>query len=351
MRIGLVIWTILATALCIGSVIETKNQQEISASVNTHAQDLHDLYAGVVELHADRLVALTDLENSTLATQAETAAVSLDSSLLASASSATSADDLSALGDVLSTLRSWQARYTLATQGDQLPAAFTVRELDQGADKLKDSIRRAHSSLDVVSTTGFIVVGIIASILGAVGFVLVLVKTAQRSHRILNIGLTIGLLAVIAIIATVGVYANKSSAIYRDQGQESTLLEAHTEIWESRAEAARNELSAISGTSDSPQSHLNTARRLITSLDVPEGKQLIEYLAAIEKTFPEQQFGSIEPWRNASTQLRDIMEANRPLPDQLIVDITGYIANLFLMGIVAVIGLLAGISTRTKEYR
>jgi multisubunit Na+/H+ antiporter MnhC subunit len=59
----------------------------------------------------------------------------------------------------------------------------------------------------------YTVIGILASALAALGFLIALYMTARRTRRVINIGLSLGLLAVVGAIVIVGVYTETSAQI------------------------------------------------------------------------------------------------------------------------------------------
>jgi hypothetical protein len=362
MRTGLVIWTLLATALCIGSVLATQTQQESSAATMLHAQDLRDLRSAVAKTHATGLSLMTSPMNSDLIAAYDQVRSTTDHLILASAGSYVGHGDM---GSVISSIRTWQDDLAVSlhiiSNGSVDPLRVSL--LDTEFRNVTTAIDQAYSSVsvDATSTTPFIIIGIIASVLGGLGFVMVSVVTARRSRRIINPGLTIGLLAVIAAIVTVGFYASKSAEISVVDSRISAFSQAQADTWTSRAQVAMGVLDP-----DQWSTHLTQAQTTAHSIqptvmkvvafidsDLEEGfttlSSAVDSLVTDSSSAPHTLSSNL-PWLDLAQTLSNLIDDERLTEDNLVVPAMWYTALLALLCVVAVVFLLSGLHSRTKEY-
>jgi len=359
MRIWLVVWTILQTALCIGSIMASQNQQEIAASSMIHAQDLRDLHSEVSYAQSLALCALLAPEDAGLWTSYENTSATIDSLLLASAASASDPQDMATIAQ---TLRTWQNQVTLAyyhagTDGVTVPVAQT---LDSDFGKLATAIEQAsYSARSGQSANPFIVSGIIASVLGAFGFIIVMWVTARRSHRVLNLGLSVGLGAIIAAIVVVGVYAGQSSQITVVDSRIANLSEAVTSTWDARSLSA---MTVLNPNSYPPYQQAVENLATLTRVNLQgAGVSLVGELNNVvatqttiaETPDPDERAALVlteTTWQTLVKSINTYINLERPAQGSLVVNALWYTILLSLCALAAIIAALAGIHTRTKEY-
>jgi len=364
MRVGLVVWTLVATVLCLGSILASQAHQESSAASLIHAQDLRDLQSEVSHAHAE---ALTSFLDSGVTGQGQwdsfqTSRTQIDILLLTSAASANYPEDLS---EIASTLRAWQDQLTLAHRdardvpSDELPD-LDIDQVTASFSAVTDAIGSevATTSDQGSASNPFTVMSILASVLGGVGFVIVSVVVARRSHRVINIGLTIGLLAIIGAIVAVGVYASRSSQISVTDSRIATLAQAQSDTWNTQTLSALSVLDP-----DSWQSHTRDASELTTliraNLNGFSGPTTTlialadaqETLAVTDDTAERsaQVLDGI-PWKNAAAAISAALDQERPDTSSLVVPALGYVITVASCCVIAIIATLAGIHARTKEY-
>jgi hypothetical protein len=348
MRIGLVIWTLLATAWCVGSLLTTQTQQEEAAAAYSHGQDLLDLKAGIAWAHSAGLVLLTDQDNPTFRRDFNEANRVVDRQLVACASSSL---DLEAMSRVATAVRAWQSLFASTLAAGELPDDFTVSDLDGAYQSVRDSLAAADTSLSFIYTYPSIIGAIVASVLGALGFIVVSIMTARRSRRVINVGLTLGLLAVIATIMVGASYAKQYSNVYTDNDQLSYMIDAKCKMWSSRGVQAMSEYPPYLGSGSTGQESLDRARSYLDKANEQFAQEMTGYLATIEQALKDDNITSQDPWIAAATAIDDKVDTIRLNHDDIVTPATGYVIAVSVLGIVAVICLLVGISARTKEYR
>ena len=357
MRTGLVVWTLLSAVLCVGSILASQSQQESSASAMVHAQDLRDLRSSVSHAQASALSSLLQASDAPAWKAYEDARDRVDQFMLASAASANSPAEMN---QIASAIRHWQDDLILAHQSKLSDNTTLLKDLLDSFTTVTTRIGDAYSSASQgPSTAPFITMGIIASILGGLGFLMVAFATARRSHRVINIGLSIGLLAVIGAIVVVGIYASRSSQISVLDSRISSLSEAEVHTWDSQALAALSVLDVDSWTTHvmDAQSHGGSLRKALSSAGFDLGKPVEGLILRLDQiadaTDPDLRTSLVvdsEPWESMDLVLRNAIEAERPSSGSLVVPAMSYVILLTSFCIVAVIAALAGIHTRTKEY-
>jgi len=361
MRVGLVVWTLVSSVLCLASVLASQSHQESSAGALIHAQDIRDLRSEVSQAQAMALTSMLDPQGTAgtnlwdLYGESRT---QVDLLLLGSAASASHPADL---GDVANKLRIWQENlavihHDFTEQGTLAEDATTTISTDYTAVINAITTELNATASQESSSTPFIVLSILASVLGGLGFVVVLVVTARRSHRVINVGLSIGLLAIIAAIVAVGIYANHSGQISDTDSRIAVLSQAQTDTWDARSEDALSILEP-----DSSQTHLNAAKDLatlissslrpLTSIDV---LSLVTDQSTIMATGDPAARSDLilngSSWQTLSTALDITIDSARPDAANLVVPALGYVVTVATCCVIAIIATLAGIHARTKEY-
>ena len=364
MRVGLVVWTLVSTVLCLASVLASQSHQEASAGALIHAQDLRDLRSEVSQAQATALTSLVgshassaDLWKSYVDSRTQ-----IDLLLLGSAASAAHPTDL---GHVADTLRTWQENIAVthhdasgsgisSTASADITASYTT-VMSAIETELNATTNQESSS------TPFIVLSILASVLGGLGFVIVSILTARRSHRVINIGLSIGLLAIIAAIVAVGVYANHSGQISDTDSRISVLSQAQSdtwdvltddtlsvlepEVWQSHVGAGaillksvQDNLNGMSSAADigTPLDTLAATQSDITTINDADGRTVL--------------VTNLSPWQDTASAISSEIDVIRPDSADLVVPALGYVVTVATCCVIAIIATLAGIHARTKEY-
>ena len=361
MRVGLVVWTLVSMVLCLASVLASQSHQESSAGALIHAQDLRDLRSEVSQAQAMALTSMLDPQGTSgknLWNLYGESRTRVDLLLLGSAASAAHPADL---GDVANALRTWQENLAvihndLSQQGVLDGNATTTITTNYTAVITAITAELHATASQESSSTPFIVLSILASVLGGLGFVVVLVVTARRSHRVINVGLSIGLLAIIAAIVAVGIYANNSGQISNTDSNLADLSQSQSNLWDARSEDALSVLEPDSG-----QAHLDSATDLATlvsttlrSMSLPEVSTLVTDQKTIASTTDPTARSTLvikgSSWQNLSTTLGTTIDSNRPDAANLVVPALGYVVTVATCCVIAIIATLAGIHARTKEY-
>jgi len=365
MRVGLVVWTLVSTVLCLASVLASQSHQETSAGALVHAQDLRDLRSEVTHAQSAALISLIDPQ-TTGADSWKTyddSRTQVDLLLLGAAASAVHPADLQ---DVATALGDWQDTCAVAHH-DALGAGMAPDATTQITSSYADVLEAITWQLNATSnqessSTPFIVLSIVASVLGGLGFVVVSVVTARRSHRVINIGLSVGLLAIIAAIVTVGVYANQSGKISVTDSRIASLSTAESDVWTSLSEDALSILEP-----DSSQTHTVSATNSVSSASTavnsanPVYSSVSTSVSALTKSQstisstsdPDARKALIQDqsvWQDAANAISAAIDAERPASMSLVVPALGYVITVATCCVIAIIATLAGIHARTKEY-
>ena len=360
MRVGLVVWTLVSTVLCLASVLASQSHQESSAGALIHAQDLRDLRCEVAQAQATALTSLVGPQSSSsdLWDAYVSSRTQIDLLLLGSAASAAHPADL---GPVADTLRVWQENLAV-TRHDALGPGMAAGATGDITASYTDVMSAIAAELSATadqesSSTPFIVLSLLASVLGGLGFVVVSVLTARRSHRVINIGLSIGLLAIIAAIVAVGVYANRSGEISVTDTRIAALSQAESDTWDS---LTQDSLSVLEP--DSWQSHTGLAGDLLTSVQNNlDGLSPVADITALTTTQsdiasaddPDARSAlvtDLSPWQATASAIDAAIDAARPDSADLVVPALGYVVTVATCCVIAIIATLAGIHARTKEY-
>ena len=356
MRVGLIVWTLVSTVLCLASILASQAHQEASAGALIHAQDLRDLRSEVSQAQAMALTSLIDPQGlgTDLWDSYGDSRTQIDLLLLGSAASATHPADL---GDVATALRAWQEDLAVAHHDALGPgvAAGLISEITTDYTEVRDAIdAELASAVDQgSSSTPFIVLSILASSLGGLGFVVVLILTARRSHRVINIGLSVGLLAIIAAIVSVGIYANHSGQISYTYSKIASWSQAQSDTWDAHSEDALSILEP-----DSWQTHVLSATGLMTSVSASYPSTSVSALVTDQATITATDDLSARSnlvlngssWQTTSAAISSSIDSARPDSASLVVPALGYVVTVATCCVIAIIATLAGIHARTKEY-
>ena len=364
MRVGLVVWTLVSTVLCLASVLASQSHQEASAGSLIHAQDLRDLRSEVSQAQALALTSLINPNDSgiELWSSYTDSRTHIDLLLLASAASAAHPTDL---GNVADALRIWQEDVAVTHHDAVGPGIAPSATLEITAS-YTDAINAINAELAAAaaqesSSTPFIVLSILASVLGGLGFVVVLVITARRSHRVINIGLSIGLIAIIAAIVSVGVYANRSGQISVTDTRITSLSQAETDAWDSLSRDALSVLEpgAWQSQTDLADTHVTSVRDNLAKLTGVSSASSAMYdlnsrQSSINGTEDLDSRTALvldeTPWQNITTAINTTIDSERPDSTNLVVPALGYVITVATCCVIAIIATLAGIHARTKEY-
>ena len=365
MRVGLVVWTLLSTVLCLASILASQSHQQSSAGAMVHAQDLRDLRSEVSHAQSLALASLLDPQTDEGADRWDSYLGSRTQIDLLLLTSAASADHPTDLGGVADFLRVWQENLSVAHHDALAPetSGIDVRDVTASFDDVMAAIGAESSATadQGSSSTPFIVLSIVASVLGGLGFVVVSVVTARRSHRVINIGLSIGLLAIIAAIVAVGIYASRSADIATTDSRAATLSQAQSDVWTAQAQDILSVLEP-----DSWQSHTASAGDLILSAqhnlagfpalnlspsDISTLGQTQSTIASTEDLETRKELVTNEtPWKDVADTIGTLIDQQRPDSHNLVVPAVGYVITVATCCVIAIIATLAGIHARTKEY-
>ena len=355
------VWTLLSMVLCLGSMLASQSHQESQAAAMTHTQDLRALNSETARAQSLALTSLLDLQVGNQDSHwpdYQDCATSVESLLLTSAASQIPSSDFTT---VVSSLTQWRDGLTIAHH-DAASSGLVSGALDSiqtyyTAVSAAISAQISATEDQISSDTPYIALGIVASVLGALGFVVVSVLTARRSHRVINIGLTIGLLSIVGAIVCSGIYAARSAEISDTDSRVANLAQAQADVWDMRSSDALFVLDP-----GSSATHRNTSGDLMDSIgselaSVAAGSDVSDLQDAQDTLQTSQDPGGwstavlndsmwddIGDWLDSAISLDTLDSAS------MVVPALSYVVIVAGCCVVAVIATLAGIHARTKEY-
>ena len=350
LRAGLVIWTLLTTIVCVlGVVMEESNQAAVADSLAA-AQDLRDLNVQASKAESDALAYLAAPGDAAWDAY-QTSSDQVDQLLLAAAASAT---DSGTLTGVATTMRQWRDAIAVAHAATTVAPGDVQQVTDSYATMgtaLTGAINQSAGSSAAGSSAS--IIGLVFAILAVVGFIWALVLVARRSHRVLNIGLAVGLVAVVGLVATMGISIGRLGQIAAADSQTSALSQAGADLWNTRSLDALAILQP-----DNKQSLLDTASRLFGSVNSVVSNDRMTALAQVQTGADSADanllatlVGNADPWQSAADSIASAISSTRIDPHSLIPDTQWSLGVLSGLCIIAVIATLTGVHTRTKEYR
>lgn len=338
------------------SIVTAQNDQ---SSLFVHAQNLQELR---VELSHGQALALSSFLNpkssqGSISWQAyEESRNEIPSLILAAAASAK--DPIEGVGDVALAVLQWQDTiYTVKRSiTETRPADYNIQKVTSSFAEVEQAMTRAVAKMVEAPSyyTLFRTLGVVASILAGLGFLLASWLSAQRTHRVINIGLTIGLVAMIGVIITVQLFVARSSELSNADDQANQLSQAQYQTWDCQSLSALSILLP-----DSPEDFSSSALKLANSvLDQVAGwNDLSDSATAVvgiqekiaETDNPMELMLNSSVWHDSASAISDIITVIRPSPDSLAEPIW-YSITLAGLCAVAVTATVVGINVRTKEY-
>jgi hypothetical protein len=354
MRIALVMWTVLSFAVGAGVILAWQRDQAVTAEAILHAQDLRDLRAQIAQANADALIWAIDVTNDDAWAAYQQASDQVALLLVRTAANSGTSPHLN---EVAQALRAWQDAVVEAHAVLDLSTIGQITDRYEAVTAVLDTTMFATQPSDS-SWRSFTAVGIIASCLSALGFVVASTLTARRSHRVINIGLTLGLLAVIGAIVVISLHAGQSLRIQVAEQSNAALSQAQADLWDARSQAS---LAVLDPAAD--QSHLSQAVTLSNQLfsrlaNEPDALKVAN--SAIRQVNLISDAASSDdrrplvldavPWQDAAQAISTRLDIQRPVADALVVPALVPVISLAGLCLVAIVGTLAGIHTRTQEY-
>jgi len=325
-------------------MIQDQNLRDLRSEV-AHAQALATTY----------LLAPTDSEWKAYQTSSD----QIDTWLLTAASNASNPADLTV---VASAIRHWQDGITLAHQeaATASVSASTAQALQTAYALVGEQITTqltaagAHRSASIA----FLVIGLVMAGIGVLGFLAGLVLTARRTRRLVNVGLAIGLVAMIGTLSVIGAYTGQSAFAQSVDSRVAVLSEAQATTWDSWSMAAMSVLDPDRASSYDAQAtklvaevQANLSQNGLATSDIDA---LVQRQGTIATTTDPAQRSSLivdaSPWQTQASDLESMISADRPDQDSLVVQALWYVVMVAAACVLAVISTLAGIHARTKEY-
>jgi hypothetical protein len=354
MRIGLVVWTLLSFAVGTGVILAWERDQADTAEAILHAQDLRDLRAQVAQANAAGLIWAIDPSDDPAWTAYQQASDQVADLLVRTAANSGTSPHLN---EVSRALRAWQDAVAGAHAALDPTAIADITAHYQSVTDILDTTMFATGSSDSSWRT-FTAVGIVASCLSAVGFVVAGTLTARRTHRVVNIGLTLGLLAVIGAIVVISLHASQSLRIQVAEQSNAALSQAQADLWDARSQASLAVLDPAAG-----QDHANQAQALADRLTAGLADEPPMQVWALSLSDHVDQIAGdltaadraplvldAAPWQDAANAIADQLDVQRPVPDALVVPALVPVISLAGLCLVAIVATLAGIHTRVQEY-
>ena len=353
-RAALVVLTLVSSLICVIAIQASQTSQASVADSLVSTQNLQDLQVEVAQAESIALVWMANPTDSTweqyLSLRSE-----IDLLLMASAASAKPAN----LNDVANALRNWQDAVTIAhLNNGEDPATITMVDNRYG-DLTRHLSSAIASSIPPSGSSALTVIGLVAAVIALLGFAGALVLVAMRSHRVINIGLAIGLLAVIGTVAVMGTYHARPQQILSLNSQTTQLSWAAVDTWNSRS------LNTLAILVPSKQWAITQAETIANSLrhnPVITSQNLTAQasgLAArqqeiIDASEPSERVALVvddKPWQTLASAIEASISRQRTDPPDLVASAQWSLVTVFLLCVTAAIATPAGINSRTKEYR
>jgi len=356
-RIVLVLLTLIATAVGVAATLAAEDTQHQSAVAMVHAQDLRDLRTAVAAAQATALACLADPAAAKGECPAlESANQAVDAALLASAASAAQHTGVDKLTATATTLRHWQSAAILAvaTRDAQWTTGLTT-----GYDALAADLFRATAGGSAGTTVSAMEpVAIVVAVIALLAFLGALVVVARRSHRVINIGLAVGLLAVIGIMSILGVHTGRSAAISAADARIADLGTAQAAVWDARSANLAGLLTPAQwpDLDAAARADLTTAQSLLAPYPTAESRaaglldaqqQLTDATDVATRT---PLVLDATPWNSLTGTIADTTNSLRPDQTQLVIPALPYAIPLAGLAVVAIVATLGGIHVRTEEY-
>ncbi|MDR2973284.1 MAG: hypothetical protein LBV00_01025 [Propionibacteriaceae bacterium] len=356
LRFGLVVSTLVAAVLgVIATVVSQADQADLVAS-QASSLNLMEMKAMGAEAQSDALSSLLDPHGSQGRSQwqAYTDATATMTDLLLTATGSTSSP--TDLHDVAQSFSAWQSALFSVHQ-DGLAAAVTpdaLKPATQTYTVMIDALT-AHVALHTDTDSTIIVVAFVLAVLVSIGFVMALIATARRSHRVINIGVTIALLLSLGSVYVLSWYNGQTTAAHTISDATWTLTDVRVDTWDTRSLSASAILDPTTRTT-SP-----TATEAASQLEAPasdwwfelseETAAVVNQVATISAATPDQARTLIlddSSWRLLSDKIGALVSYTPPTRSLIPAFVpASLIAGL---GAGAVIATLAGVHARTKEY-
>ena len=357
LRLGLVIAVLTSTVLAVVAISLADLSATMSAQADAYAHNLSALRVMVAQTRAYGLLSAADPTNQGWYDTANQLPAAVDGLM---AEVTMTAPSTQVAGDLLTAVRQWQASLTrlMVSAGDDAGSSSLANTIELEApayaqfdDVLVGRTQSAATDFGVPpSAAVWLGASLTLSCLAAAALILALVLTARRSHRVLNLGLVVTLAALIVTAVIVGRYLSQSTTgSAPDQTNNPVAAQVLTwtalsdnalglldEPWQatSHFNAAANHLHQAAATSSTSVDDLIMEQDQIAAAPADQRASLIAN-ALPQWTMTTEAMansGPTSPARPQSTWLVDLC----------------LVVGLGLLGLV---GVLAGIHWRVKEYR
>ena len=351
-RAGLVVLTLLSSLVCVIGVQMSQSSQTSVADHLVSVQGLRDLQSEAARAESTALIWLVRPTDATWDSY-QLANDQIDLLLMTSAASVDRPGDLA---EVASALRNWQEAVTIAHYHGGTDAAAIQTVLDR-YDDLSQALARATSdSAGPSDNQALVVVGLVFAVIAALGFVCALVLVALRSHRVVNLGLAAALAAIIGIVSVMGVYYARPHQILAMDSETARLSQAVVDTWDARSLDALAVLLPDRGTLPQATALVNSLYDDLASQGLPvdallNRQQYIIGISDIRLLGESDMVTDAVPWRELADAIGAQIDDRRSDPHDLILSAQWSLATVCLLGVAAAIATLAGINSRTKEYR
>ncbi|MDR0848141.1 MAG: hypothetical protein LBN10_03715 [Propionibacteriaceae bacterium] len=356
-RLWLLIVTLVCTAFGVVCVVVSESAQESSAQAAAYSQDLEDLHSTLAQAHADALLHFAGA--GTMDSYAD--ATSQADSLLAGLAH-DSPSDAQDLVSLFTAVRQWSTQVGVDAQSrtpNSGQASQTAYEtVDETLTRLIDATSPNRDSGLTILVLGLVGLGV-----GALCLLAGLILTALRSHRVINVGLALALLATIGSIVTVGLYSANTTAISSSDETASRVVQASYHAWTALQQDC---LSIIDPTNAA--SHLElAAKEVSTALGIVPDRDAAVYEVASQLSGLDAYNESIASasagddrrvavsdkavfWTDFQAIVDTTVDGIRPDPKSLVVNSVPYIVALVACGLTGVACVLYGVHVRAKEY-
>jgi len=355
-RAGLIVLALLSAVLCVMSLLAQQAAQTKVAAQVLYVQDLRDLRTNVSWAQSAALSSFLDPAGGGKAdwnTYSGPATKAVATSLVAAAQSAASTGDLI---DIEMALFAWQDALAVAHDAGLAPGADPAglaAVTKASATLLLRLDLATNAASPAIPDNGWIALSLVVTSLCVVGFVAASVALARRTHRVLNIGLTIGLLAAIVTIIIVGSYASESANIRLSDSEMAAWSQTQTATWDLRTACAMTVMDpnapapstaiVVSGITGGVPPNVNTLGTALSN-------HIASILGADNQAARIALVLNADPWQKLADAIGRIIQADRDERGQLVVSATWYVILLAAMCLSSIIATMGGIHARAKEY-
>ncbi|MDR2930062.1 MAG: hypothetical protein LBV06_04040 [Propionibacteriaceae bacterium] len=357
LRRGLVVALVIAGVTGLSAIATSQsNQQQVAATVQ-HVHDLQDLRADVAQAQSIAMasfVATTPQQVDTQWQGYEQAGEAIAKSMVGAAVNTT---DLAQMNQIVTDLTRWQTAVALAHGAGASPttASATIQTVVDAQASLDSTLSGAIDSVGQTTvTSSALVVALVVAVATACLFLTALVIIARRTHRVINIGVAIGLIAAVAMVAPLAGYLKATTEADHSSTYRGQLSAIDVNVWSGRSMGALRILD--------PSRSADTVTAMTSDVVTAVGQTGMsgQVEAALQAFVAHQNQAATDStpdlvldattWQDLSDQINsEISSVTTWAAAGVVPSLTPSIL-IVVGGLIGIGGTLAGVHARTKEY-